>query len=80
MTELTETITEVTPALGKKVVFISATKEAQNDTIALSDYSAVYLAVGFTNGSAETITISGTTLTLAGAGTGSFYGLAVVTE
>jgi len=80
MTELTETVTEVVPALGKKLIFFTATKTAQNDTIDFDDYSAVRWCAAHTGGSADTVTISGTTITLAGSGTGTVYGIAIVEE
>lgn len=88
MTDLTETVTEVVPALGKKMIYFTATKAAQNDTITFSDYTTVRWAAAMVNDgsndwSADTVTVDASTanmINLTGATTGTIYGVAIVEE
>lgn len=79
---------EISPQLGKKVVYFVADKAAQNDTVTFDNYSKVLHATGSVEPSsgnwvAESVErVDGTAnqIKLTAATTGTVYGMAVVEE
>ena len=85
--DISETITEVVPAMGKKCLYFTAAKTAQNDTITFGDYSKVLTGFAHVDGGSdwgtEIITVDQTTATminLTSTFTGTIHGYVVVEE
>jgi len=84
--DLTESVIECVPHMGVSLIYFSATKTAQNDTITFGSYRKVlWAAAHVQNGSsdavADTVTVDYTTanlINLTGATTGAIKGIALV--
>ena len=88
MADITETVTGIVPHLGISLIYFTATKAAQNDTITFSGYRQVLWAAahvfnGSSDGVVDTVTVDSTSvnlINLTGATTGTIKGVAVVIE
>ncbi len=88
MTDLTETTYSLIPSIEKfNVVYFTATKAAQNDTITFGDHRVCYGAWGFVDAGgdweAETVTVDASTvnmINLTGAATGTVHGFAILVK
>ena len=86
MGDIAETVIRAVPGEGAQVIYFTATKVSQNDTITFSDYRQVLCAFAdvfySTNaGTADTVTVDYTTINkinLTGSTTGTIKGIAVV--
>ena len=76
--DLTETIVEIVPHLGIELLYFTATKATQNDTVTFATKRLVYpLAITVGDGGIETWTSSTNVVTLTSATTGAIRGLVV---
>lgn len=82
MGDISETIKRMIPNQEVSLIYFTATKALQNDTITFGDLRVVYGAVAFVDAggdwSADTVTVDGTTanlINLTGDSTGTVYGI-----
>ena len=82
MADVSETTKDMIPAQELTLLYFTATKAAQNDTITFGDLRVVYGAAGHVDAggdwSAETITVDASTvnmINLAGAAAGTVHGI-----
>ena len=86
MGDIAETVTNIVPGLGASIIYFTATKAAQNDTITFADYRQVLFAdadvfYSTNDGVKDTVTVDYTTINminLTGSTTGTIKGFAVV--
>lgn len=78
MGDVTETVTEMLPSIGKKLIYFTATKTGATDTVTFSDYKTVDYCAGQTGGVDDPVTAISTTQVTFSTGTGTLKGFAIV--
>jgi len=72
-----KTILNISPHLGKYLVFVKASKAAQNDTLTVTGLSSIDVAILICNNALESTSISGNVITLTSTNTGTIAGLVI---
>jgi len=82
--DIAETITEITPGIGMKLIYFTGTKASATDYVTFSDYTQVLYAAATTSttvgsdGADDPVTAITTNVVTFSAGTGTIHGIAVV--
>ena len=81
--DVTETITEILPHIGMKLVYFTGTKASTTDYVTFSDFTQVLYAAAVTGtvgsaGADDPVTAITTNVVTFSAGTGTIRGIALV--
>lgn len=78
MGDVAETVTEMLPSIGKKLIYFTATKGTTTDTVTFSGYVTVDYCAGQCAGVDDPVTAISTNVVTFSVGTGALKGIAVV--